>query len=186
MAAAGVTHHGTCNKIRDNAKLVSGVDINTYLRSYKSRYGVEPNDGITTKANAVEEGKMYYVCKNYIDKIQKVVDESPRRSVRLNSQTRTPIRDNADTALQVSFDFGDVREEHNEATYDDALEEEKERLNRVGHHTNFPKEVLSFKFRKPFGKMSYREKQRRSNILVKSSLPTVLIAINWRVRAWNI
>ena len=37
----------------------------------------------------------------------------------------------------------------------------------MGHRTNFPKQVLSFNFRKPFGKISYREKQRRSNFLVK-------------------
>ena len=128
LAAAGVTKHGSCNKQKDNAKLVSGVDINTYLRSFKAtEYGVDPNDGITTKANAVDEDKTYYVCKNYIDKIQKAVDESPRRSVRLDSQTTTPIAVTHNTALRVVFDFEDGREEYKEVTYDDEVEENKER-----------------------------------------------------------
>ena len=139
LAAAGVTCHGSCNKVKDNATLFSGVNINTYLQSYKTGYGVDPKDGITTVANAVDEDKMYYVCKNYKDKIEKAVDESPRRSVQLNPPTRTPIAVTNDTTLRVWFDFEDGREEYNEVTYDDALEEEKERSNRVGHHTNFPK-----------------------------------------------
>ena len=124
LAAAGVTFHGSCNKIKDNATLVSGVDINTYLQSYETGYGVDPKDGITTVANAVDEDKMYYVCKNYKDKIQKAVEASPRRSGRLNPQTRTPIALTNNTALRVWFDLEDGREEYNEVTYDDALEED--------------------------------------------------------------
>ena len=102
LAAAGVTNHGSCNNQKGNAKLVSGVAINTYLQSFKATgYGVDSKDGITTKANAVDEDKMYYVCKNYIDKIEQAVDDSPRRSVRLNPQTRIPIAVTDDTALRV-------------------------------------------------------------------------------------
>ena len=71
LAAAGVTYHGTCNKIKDNAVLISGVDINTYLQSFNTGYGMDSKNGITTVANAVDEDKMYYVCKNYKDKIEK-------------------------------------------------------------------------------------------------------------------
>ena len=91
-----------------------------------------------------------------------------RKSARLDSEARTPIVTTAKTTLQrVVFDFEDGREEYKEVTYDDAVEEDKERLNQVGHRTNFPKQVLSFNFRKPFGNINYREKQRRSNFLVK-------------------
>ena len=166
-AAKGVTYHDKWNGIKNNAILFSGVYINTYLQLFNTGYGVDSKNGITTVANAVDEDKMYYVCKNYKDKIGKVVDESPRRSVQLNPQTRTPIAVTDDTTLRVWFDFEDGREEYKEVTYDDALEEEKERSNRVGYCTNFPKQVLSFNFRKPFGKINYREKQRRSNFLVK-------------------
>ena len=69
---------------KNNALLFSGVDINTYLQSFNTGYGLDSKKGIATVANAVDEDKMYYVCKNYKDKIEKAVDESPRRSVRLN------------------------------------------------------------------------------------------------------
>ena len=73
---------------------------------------MDTKNGITTVANVVDEDKMYYVCKNYKDKIQKAVDASPRRSGRLNPQTRTPIAVTDDTALRVWFDFEDGREEY--------------------------------------------------------------------------
>ena len=158
LAAAGVTKHGSCNNAKGNAKLVSGVAINTYLQSYKTGYGVDPKDGITTKANAVDEDKMYYVCKNYKDKIEKAVDDSPRSSVRLNPQTRTPIDITDKTTLRVVFVFDDGQEDYKEVTYNDKLEYNKETFSQVGYCTNFLKQVLSHKFRKPFGNINYRRK----------------------------
>ena len=71
-----------------------------------------------------------------------------RKSARLDSQARTPIVTTDKTTLRVVFDFEDGRKEYKEVTYNDAVEENKERSNRVGHCTNFPKQVLSFNFRR--------------------------------------
>ena len=65
LAAAGVTNHGSCNKVKDNAVLISGVDINTYLQSYNTGYGVDPKDGITTVANAVDTWDSILYCSIY-------------------------------------------------------------------------------------------------------------------------
>ena len=131
---------------------------------------MDSRNGITTVANAMGEDEAYYVCANYKSRIEKVVEVSTRSSVRLNPQTRTPIDYTDNTSLRVVFDFEHGQEEYKEVTYDDALEEHRDRFNRVGHCTNFSKQVLSFNFRKPFGNINYRQKQRRSNILVKELL----------------
>ena len=81
LAATGVTYHGTCNKIKDNAVLFSGVDINTYLQSFNTGYGVDSKNGITTVANAMDDDKEYYVCANYKQKIIDAVDARKRSSV---------------------------------------------------------------------------------------------------------
>ena len=57
-AAAGVSYHGKCHK-KKNAVLFSGGDINTYLQSLGSGYGVDNKNGITTEANAMDEDKEY-------------------------------------------------------------------------------------------------------------------------------
>ena len=89
-AAEGVYYHRKCDESK-NAVLLSGGDINTYLRHFETGYGVYSKNGITTVANAMDEDKSYYVCANYKARITKVVAASTRSSVRLNPQTRTPI-----------------------------------------------------------------------------------------------
>ena len=91
LAAAGVTYHGKCNGIQNNAVLFSGGDINTYLQSFKLGYSVDSKNGITTEANTMEEDKEYYVCANFKKKIVDVVDSRKRKSDQLNLEARTPI-----------------------------------------------------------------------------------------------
>ena len=70
QAAAEVYYHGKFKNSK-NAFLFSGSDINTCLQSFGGGYGVDNKNGITTVANAVDEDKMYYICKNSKDKIEK-------------------------------------------------------------------------------------------------------------------
>ena len=118
----------------------------------------------------MDEDKQYYVCANYKDRVIDTVDARRRSNVSLNPQARTPIVITDKTTLRVVFDFDDGQEEYKEVMYDDELEDNKERFSRVGHHTNFPKQVLSYKFRKPFGDINYRQKQICSNNIVKELL----------------
>ena len=78
-AAEGVYYHGKCHE--KNAVLFSGGDINTYLRSFGTGYGVDSRNGITTAANAMDEDKAYYVCTNYKERIEKAVEARTRSSV---------------------------------------------------------------------------------------------------------
>ena len=77
-AVEGVYYHGKCHDSK-NAFLFSGGDINTYLRSFGSGYGVDSNNGITTVANAMDEDKAYYVCANYKQRIIDAVDAADAR-----------------------------------------------------------------------------------------------------------
>ena len=95
----------------------------------------------------MDEYKEYYVCANYKDRIIDSVEARRRSSVQLNPQARTPIVITDKTTIRLVFDFEDGQEEYKEVTYNDELEAFNERFSRVGHRTNFPKQVLSYKFR---------------------------------------
>ena len=64
-----------------NAVLFSGGNINTYLQSFGTGYGVDNRNGITTVVDTMDEDKAYYVCANYKQRIKKVVDARTRSSV---------------------------------------------------------------------------------------------------------
>ena len=168
-AAAGVSYHGKCTK-KNNAVLFSGGDINTYIQSSGLGHGVHSKNEITTEVNAVEEDKEYYVCANLKKKIVDAVDARKRTSGQLNPEARTPIVITDKTSLQVVFNFDNRQEEYKEVTYNDELEDDKERFSRIGYCTSLPKQVLMYKPRKPFGNINYRQKQRRNNNIVKELL----------------
>ena len=126
-AAKGIYYHGKCDDSK-NAFLFSGSNINTYLQSFGLRYGVDSNNGITTVANAMDEDKAYYVCANYKQRIIDAVDTRRKSSVQLNPQARIPIVITDKTTLRVVFDFDNGQEEYKEVTYDDELEEDKDRF----------------------------------------------------------
>ena len=71
QAAVGVYYHGKCHE--KSGVLFSGGDINTYLQSFGSGYGVDSKNRLTTVANAMDKDKEYYVCANYKDKITESV-----------------------------------------------------------------------------------------------------------------
>ena len=86
------------------------------------------------------------------------VKSRKRRSGRLNPKVRTPIVITDKTSLRVVLDFDDGQEEYKEVMYNDELEDSKERFSRIEHRANFPKPVLMYNFRKPFGNINYRQK----------------------------
>ena len=174
--------HESCHKTKPSS-LYSGRELNLYLQLLGMGYGTESRQGITIEPNALNDDKDYLVCANLKKYIVDSGKTRKRKSAILDSQARTPTVTTDKTTLRVVFDFEDGREEYKEVTYDDAVEEDKERSNRVGHRTNFPKQVLSFNFRKPFGKITYREKHRRSQFLVKEIIANCVEQKKWKVRA---
>ena len=81
--------------------------------------------------------------KKYIETSQKT-RKRKRKSAGLDPQGRTPIVITDKTTLQVVFNFEDGQEEYKEVTFNDELETFNERFSRVGHPTNFTKQVLSY------------------------------------------
>ena len=49
---------------------------------------MDSRDGITTAPTAMEEGKEYYVCANFQEKIKKAVDSRERKSAQLDPQAK--------------------------------------------------------------------------------------------------
>ena len=89
-AAIGISRHGKCKDKKNNAILFSGGNINMYLKSLGTGYGVDSRVGITTEPTAVDEDEMYYVCANFQEKIKKAVETRKRKSDRLNPEATTP------------------------------------------------------------------------------------------------
>ena len=57
-------HDHSCHKTT-NASLISGREINLFLQSFKTGYGTESRQGITTEPNAVNDDEDYLVCANF-------------------------------------------------------------------------------------------------------------------------
>ena len=89
---------------KNNAVLFSGGDINTYLQSLGTGFGVDSRDVITTVPNAMEEDKEYYVCVNFQEKIIKAVDLRKRRSDQLNPEGTTHTYLDTITRLTAVFE----------------------------------------------------------------------------------
>ena len=89
---------------------------------------MDSKNGNATVANAIDKDKEYYICANYKDTIIDAVDTRNRRSDQLNVAVRTPIDITDKTSLRVVFNFDNRQEEYKEITYDDELEEDKDRF----------------------------------------------------------
>ena len=129
----------------------SGCDINTYLQSLGLEYGGNSRVRITTEPNAMEDNKEYYICHTFWEKIVDVADVRKSTSDQLNPEARIPIVITDKTSLRVVFNFDNRQEEYKKVTYNDELEDDKERFSRIWYSTTFPKQVLMYKFRKLFG-----------------------------------
>ena len=142
---------------KNNAILFSGGDINTYLKSLGTGYGVDSQVRITTEPTAVDEDKMYYICANFQEKIKTAVDSRKRKSARLDPQqarkrfciddfnrVTVVFEDKAAGVLEENHIFpNDTTTTINDATEEVRVEVGKEKT-RTGHRQKFPEDILKF------------------------------------------
>ena len=120
-AATGVSYHDKYNNSKyKDVVLFSGGDINAYLELFGSGYSMDSKIEITID-------KEYYVCASFKQKIIDAVDARKRTSDQIHPEVRTPIVVKDKTSLRVVFDFDNGQEEYKEVTYNDELEDDKEK-----------------------------------------------------------